>query len=208
ILEQRNPWGGVPGCIYYGRPQRKMLFVTDRHETNRQACVAMRPAGANEKNVEGAKAPPESLDVILADLDNIRLPWRDLYRAYTEKPAAGSGPIRTASADVKRVAAPHGPNRLTRAKHEVDAGFNIPLTIDPEAQRVVQETSNCYTGDWAGCERAGIAGDKKFNEFTWMMYERAAVRMAAVAVIDVPSGRIEALGSAHSDCYQQEYDGP
>src|SRR6185503_18379789 len=162
----------------------------------------------NEKNVEGAKAPPESLDVILADLDNIRLPWRDLYRAYTEKPAAGSGPIRTASADVKRVAASHGPNRLTRGKHEVDAGFNVHLTIDPEAQRIVQETSRCYAGDWASCERAGIAGDKKFNEFTGLMYERAAVRMAAVALIDVPSGRIEALGSAHSDCYQQEYDGP
>jgi hypothetical protein len=210
ILEQRNPWGGVPGCIYYGDLGRngKMLFVTDRHETNRQACVAMRPAGANEKNVEGAKTPPESLDVILADLDNIRLPWRDLYRAYTEKPAADSGPIRTASADVKRVAVSHGPNRLTRGKHEVDAGFNVHLTIDPQAQRIVEETSRCYAGDWASCERAGIAGDKKFNEFTGLMYERAAVRMAAVALIDVPSGRIEALGSAHSDCYHQEYDGP
>jgi hypothetical protein len=210
ILEQRNPWGGIPGCIYYGDAGRngKLVFVTDRHQTNRQACVAMRPSGASEKDVDGVQAPPESLDVILADLDNIRLPWRDLYRAYTERPAVERSPIRRASADTSRIAVSHGPNRLARAKHEVDAGFNIHLTIDPDAQRIVQETSNCYAGDWAGCERAGIAGDKKFNEFTWMMYERAAVRMAAVALIDVPSGRIEALGSAHSDCYHQEYDGP
>ena len=210
ILEQRNPWGGVPGCIYYGDPARngKLLFVTDRNQTNRQACLAMRPSGVSEKQVEGVRTPPESLDVILADLDNIRLPWRDLYRAYTEKPPAGNGPIGTVNAETKRVAAAHGPNRLVRSKHEVDAGFNIHLTIDPDAQRIVQEASNCYSGDWASCERAGIAGDKKFNDFTGLMYERAAVRMAAVAVIDVATGRIEALGSAHSDCYQQEYDGP
>jgi hypothetical protein len=40
------------------------------------------------------------------------------------------------------------------------------------------------------------------------MYEKAAVRMAAVALIDIPTGKIEALGSAHSDCYRQEFDGP
>jgi hypothetical protein len=208
ILEQRNPWGGVPGCIYYGGRGGKLLFVTDRNQTNRQACLAMRPAGTNEKDLEGVRTPPESLDVILSDLDNIRLPWRDLFRAYTEKPAPGNGPIGAVNADTKRIAVAHGPNRLVRAKHDVDVGFNIHLTIAPDAQRIVQETSNCYSGDWASCERAGIAGDKKFNDFTGMMYERAAVRMAAVALIDVPSGRIEALGSAHTDCYQQEYDGP
>jgi hypothetical protein len=40
------------------------------------------------------------------------------------------------------------------------------------------------------------------------MYERAGVRMAGIAIIDIPSGTIQALGSAHSNCYGQEYDGP
>ncbi|MGH8672772.1 MAG: hypothetical protein ACREVG_00505, partial [Burkholderiales bacterium] len=210
ILEQRNPWGGVPGCIYYGHLGRngKVMFVTDKHQSNRRACIAMRPRGTNEKDLEGARTPPESLDVILADLDNIRLPWRDLFRAYTEKPARGTGPIRPASAGAAPVAASHGPNRLERMKHEVDAGFNVHLTIDPDAQHAVQQASACYSGDAASCERIGLANDKKFNDFIRQMYENAAVRMAAVALIDVPTGRIEALGSAHSDCYRQEFDGP
>jgi hypothetical protein len=99
----------------------------------------MRPPGTNEKDLEGARTPPESLDVILADLDNIRLPWRDLYRAYTEKPAAATTVIRRVNAEPAPVAVAHGPNRLERAKHEVDAGFNIHLTIDPDAQRIVQQ---------------------------------------------------------------------
>jgi hypothetical protein len=90
----------------------------------------------------------------------------------------------------------------------VDAGFSLQLTIDPDSQRTVQETSLCYAGDAAACERVGLATDRKFQDFSGGMYEKAAVRMAAVALIDIASGRVEALGSAHTDCYRQEYDGP
>jgi len=233
ILEQRNPWGGVPGCIYYGDASQhgKLMFVTDKRQSNRQSCIAMRPKGIDEKSMTGvflrtagdrpegsaaAPEPPESLDVILADLDHIRLPWKDLFRAYTEKPAekpaeksAGeTASMRRVSDESNPVAVPHGPNQLDRLKHKVDAGFNVHLTIDPDAQRIVQQISKCYAGDLNSCQRVGITNDKKFSDFVKHMYEKAAVRMAAVALIDIPTGRIEALGSAHTDCYRQEFDGP
>jgi hypothetical protein len=140
IFEQRNPWGGVPGCIYYGDASTaggKILFVTDRRQSNRQACFAMRPRDVDEKAMLGvvpqlateqrdrkslAAEPPESLEVILADLDNVRLPWRDLYRAYTEKPSEPAGEARAdAASDAHPVAQAHGPNQLDRQKHKVDA---------------------------------------------------------------------------------------
>ncbi len=227
ILEQRNPWGGVPGCVYYGDASRhgKIMFVTDKRQRNRQSCMAMRPRGTDEKDMaaafqgttggprsDAAPAPPESLDVILADLDNIRLPWKDLFRAYTEKSAEQSAgvteSIRRAGDEANPVAVSHGPNQLERGKHKVDAGFNVHLTIDPDAQRIVQQMSQCYAGDALSCRRIGLNGDTKFTDFIKPMYEKAAVRMAAVALIDIPTGRIEALGSAHTDCYRQEFDGP
>jgi hypothetical protein len=227
ILEQRNPWAGVPGCIYYGDASQpgKLVFVTDRRQSNRQACVAMRPSGTDEKDMTGifrrtaggedraaAPEPPESLEVILADLDNIRLPWKDLFRAYTEwpaeEPAGGMESSRHASDSGNPVAVSHGPNQLDRLKHKVDAGFNVHLTIDPDAQDIVQQMSQCYAGDARSCRRLGLARDQKFGDFIKPMYEKAAVRMAAVALIDVPTGRIEALGSAHTDCYRQEFGGP
>jgi hypothetical protein len=231
-LEQRNPWGGVPGCIYYGDADRqgKVMFVTDRRQSNRQACMAMRPKGTDEKDMTGvfqrtggdkpegggaAPEPPESLEVILADLDNIRLPWKALFRAYTEKSAelppaqsGGTDPTRRVSDEGNPVAVSHGPNQLDRLKYKVDAGFNVHLTIDPDAQRIVEQTSRCYAGDPASCKQLGLTGDEKFSGFIAQMYEKAAVRMAAVALIDIATGRIEALGSAHSDCYRQEFDGP
>ena len=230
ILEQRNPWGGVPGCIYYGDASQhgKLMFVTDQHQTNRQSCIAMRPRGTDEKDMTGvfqrttgdpggnlAPAPPESLDVILADLDNIRLPWKDLFRAYTEtsaetpaeKSTGETVALRRVSDEGNPVAVSHGPNQLDRLKHKVDAGFNVHLTIDPDSQRIVQQTSKCYAGDPNSCREIGLTKDNKFSDFSSQMYEKAAVRMAAVALIDIPTGRIEALGSAHTDCYRREFDG-
>jgi hypothetical protein len=230
IFEERNPWGGVPGCIYYGdaREHGKLMFVTDKRQSNRQSCIAMRPRGTDEKDMTGvfqrttsdpgndaAPAPPESLDVILADLDNIRLPWKDLFRAYTEtsaeKSAGETESVRRQSDqgdEGNPVAVSHGPNQLDRLKHKVDAGFNVHLTIDPDSQRIVQQMSKCYAGDSLSCQRIGLTNDNKFSDFVKQMYEKAAVRMAAVALIDIPTGRIEALGSAHTDCYAQEFDGP
>jgi hypothetical protein len=40
------------------------------------------------------------------------------------------------------------------------------------------------------------------------LLEHAMVHMAAVAIIDVESGRIEALAGALSPCTREEYDGP
>ncbi len=227
ILEQRNPWGGVPGCIYYGNANQhgKLMFVTDKRQSNRPSCIAMRPKGTDVKDMTGVfrrttgdpggdatPAPPASLDVILADLDNIRLPWRDLFRAYTEKSTEESaGEMETlhrVSDEGNPVAVSHGPNKLDRLKHKVDAGFNVHLTIDPDSQRIVQQMSECYAGDLISCQRIGLTNDKKFSDFVKQMYEKAAVRMAGVALIDIPTGRIEALGSAHTDCYRQEFDGP
>jgi hypothetical protein len=224
VLEQRNPWGGIPGCIFYGGADAgKLMFVSDKRQGNRLPCLAMRPEETGEKDLvaairkstgsdleagDPAWTEPESLDVILADLDNIRLPWKDLYHAYTEEPRTPDEPKRAPGDDGIVLARPHGPNELELTKHKVDAGFNVHLTIQPDTQRIVQQVSQCYAGDANACRIIGVSDDKKFKEYTGQMYERAAVRMAAVAVIDVATGKIEALGSAHTDCYRQEYDGP
>jgi hypothetical protein len=191
------------------------MFVTDK----RQAIVspALRCAqrgptkgrrGFREAPRKGGSklAPPESLDVILAD--RITSACHGRCFAHIRKSHQPGG-IDTSRGDQDNpIAVSHGSNQLDRLKHKVDAGFNVHLTIDPDSQRIVQQMSKCYAGDSLSCQRFGLASDKQFSDFTKQMYEKAAVRMAAVALIDIPSGKIEALGSAHTDCYRQEFDGP
>ncbi len=91
----------------------------------------------------------------------------------------------------------------------VDVGFSIDLTIDPALQALAQKTAACYTGRQAACRALGLhrQADKE-QPLGEPLLEGAMVRMAAVAVIDVASGRIEALAGALSPCARQEVDGP
>ncbi|HLL17748.1 MAG TPA: hypothetical protein VK439_03105, partial [Rubrivivax sp.] len=136
---------------------------------------------------------PHDVDRLVAELDALRLPQGRLYQNYVDRLPAQA-------------------NRRTVGRNEVDVGFNVQLTIDPRTQAIAQRVAACYTGQGAACDQAGINFDRvgaaQGGRGAAAMWERAAARVAAVAVIDVASGRIEALASAHTPCYAQENDGP
>src|SRR5439155_17433773 len=72
-----------------------------------------------------------------------------------------------------------------------------------------QQTAACYTGRDDICRKLDIRRKEDGSQAVGHgLLEHAMVRMAAVAIIDVESGRIEALAGALSPCTRQEYDGP
>ena len=101
------------------------------------------------------------------------------------------------------------PNRITLDGAQVDVGFSVDLTIDPTLQALAQKTAACYTGRQDVCRSLGVhRGEDGDDAIGHHLLEHAVVRMAAIAIIDVASGRIEALAGALSPCTRQEYDGP
>ena len=143
------------------------------------------------------KLPP-SLAVMLQPLETLHRPAGALYRAYTE-PATDATSGRYT----------YGPNRIAIGGSAVDVGFSIDLTIDPEVQALAQQTTACYTGRAEICRALGMQRKEDGSGAVGRsMLEHAMVRMAAVAVIDVASGRIEALAGSLSPCTREEYDGP
>ena len=210
-LAQADPWRGWPGCIWLGGLQPGStayhLAPTGRANWSRELCeqpglrpanaksvVAARPAAGDSTPAAGDPAwvIPNDLGVLISELDALRLPQGQLYRDYTDALTTHA-------------------NRRVVGRNEVDVGFNLQLTIAPRTQAVAQRIAACYTGQVAACEQAGIAFEQvgaAQGAGAASMWERAATRMTAVAVIDVASGRIEALASAHTPCYAQEHDGP
>jgi len=123
-----------------------------------------------------------------------------MYAAQTAGPAQAPG----AQASQGR-----GPNRIDVGGAPVDVGFSIDLTIDPSLQALAQQTAACYTGRDDVCR--ALAMQRKEDGVQAVghaLLEHAMVRMAAVAIIDVESGRIETLAGALSPCTREEYDGP
>jgi hypothetical protein len=219
-----NPWGGLPGCIYMGNAAPDAAaavpayFVTGTRSGDARLCnhaemvgfTAQREA-ASPIGIAGeatADIPvdderwnvPPSLGVMLRPLATLQRPTGSLYRLYTD---GQPGPRATPTTYR------YGPNRIDIGGTPVDVGFSIDLTIEPAVQALAQRTAACYTGRQDVCRALGLQrSEDTAHAIGHRMLERAVVRMAAIAVIDIASGRIEALAGALSPCTRQEYDGP
>ena len=224
-VTRRNPWGGVAGCIYLGAggDEAPSTVVAAARSAQRRVCSMASVRGvAGAASGAGGSAPalvavagepgpadaiddprwsvPPSLFALLQPLEPLRQPAGALYRAYAgdddAAPRVRAGRIGSR-------------NHVDLDGAPVDVGYSIDLTIDPALQALAQKTAACYTGRHDVCRalamRRAEDGERPLGD---ALLEGAMVRMAAVAVIDVASGRIEALAGALSPCARQEVDGP
>ncbi len=223
-IARANPWSGLPGCVYIGNAVRRIdgaptYFVTSSRRADADLCGTPSLAGFVADDHD-AKPPrpivgeahdaiaiddarwsvPPSLGAMLQPLATLMRPTGSLYRLYTEAQSerASAGPDYRA-----------GPNRVDVRGAPVDVGFSVDVTIDPTAQALAQRIAACYTGRQDVCRSLHLQRKEDTGQaIGHRMLEQAVVRMAAVAIIDVESGRIEALAGALSPCTRQEYDGP
>ena len=219
-----NPWAGLPGCIYMGNAPAgadvvvPAYFVTGARSAEARLCNESAMLGAAADRVvtqpvaiageATADVPadddrwnvPPSLAVMLQPLSTLQRPTGSLYRLYTDgAPSTGATPASYR----------FGPNRIAIGGTPIDIGFSVDLTIEPAVQALAQKTAACYTGRQDVCRMLGLQrSEDTAHAIGHRMLEHAVVRMAAVAIIDIESGRIEALAGALSPCTRQEYDGP
>jgi hypothetical protein len=224
-VARANPWSGLPGCVYMGFPAPDVdaampeFFVSGSRGVATRLCnqpamlgvaVTDRPAARAVGSSDDATAEmradderwsvPPSLAVMLQPLSTLQRPTGSLYRLYTE-----AAPTTGLTATDYR----YGPNRIDFGGTPIDVGFSVDITIDPAVQALAQKTAACYTGRQDVCRALGIVRSEDAGQpIGHRMLERAVVRMAAIAVIDIASGRIEALAGALSPCTREEYDGP
>ena len=218
-VTRRNPWSGLGGCIYFGERgtgEAAAPFLAAARSVQRRVCAlpqlagggAAMPAKGEPRVLAGEPGladpvddsrwqVPPSLQAMLQPLESLRQPTGALYRLQNDASPVGGRMV------------PGRPNRIVLDGSGVDVGFSIDLTIDPGLQALAQQTAACYTGRHDVCRALGMRRhDDKERELGDALLEGAMVRMAAVAVIDVASGRIEALAGALSPCARQEVDGP
>jgi len=227
-VTRKNPWGGIAGCIYLGRADGSDspgYFVAGARSAQQRVCatpevvrVATAASGtaplprAAPTALRGEPGPadavddprwmvPPSLFTLLQPLESLRQTSGALYRVYAE---GDSDPLARAAG-----AAPASRNRVVLDGAPVDVGYSIDITIDPALQALAQKTAACYTGRHDVCRALAMRrAEDRDQQLGAQLLEGAMVRMAAVAVIDIASGRIEALAGALSPCARQEVDGP
>ncbi|MFL6665304.1 MAG: hypothetical protein ACJ8G7_24305, partial [Rhizobacter sp.] len=225
---RRNPWSGIAGCVYlrsavHGADAAPALAFVSTRSAQTRLCARpeLAGAGADGKSAEPrragaavralpgepgpATAPddprwsvPPSLVTLLQPLEPLRQPSSSLYHALAD----ADGPRAGARAE------PRGLNRIVVDGAPADLGFSIDLTIDPDAQALAQKTAACYTGRHELCGALGLRHrDEPERPLGDALLEGAMVRMAAVAIVDIASGRIDALAGALSRCARLDAEG-
>ena len=209
LIARVNPWAGVPGCVYVGVGASEVpaayvasvraasdrvcsqpaVYATavDETMTERPVRIAGEPRADDPPSDARWQVPP-GLFALLQPLEPLLRPSGLLHRHYAQGRNA---------------------NRVALHGVEVDVGFSVDLTIDPSLQALAQRMAACYTGRQDVCAALGVhRAEDRDGVVGHRLLERAAVRMAAIAIVDVPTGRIDALAGAMSACTRQEYDGP
>jgi len=220
LIYQYNPWGGQPGCIYWNDAAQgqRIHYLSNQRNSNRTVCEHPKILG---REVSKDKAPepipasgsplsealndpawaiPPSLPLMLRKLERLRQPASDHYQRLTSR--------EDRSAKTPELYGT-GPNKLSIGGTSVDVGFSVDLTIDAKSQAIAQQVAACYTGDQKVCRALNIQRvEDKDGNIGHALLENAVVRVAGIAIIDIPTGRIEALAGSLSPCTREDYDGP
>ncbi len=222
---RRNPWGGIAGCIYLGHAEAAMRTAVPSPLRRRGAqrgaascarcrrCSARRSRATRRTRWTASRGPPTR--------STTRAGWcrRRSARCCSRSRGCASRRVRSTSAMPPHPTLDEAPhlmpaverraNRVVVDGAAVEIGLSVELTIDPALQALAQKTAACYTGRHDVCRALGMRRQEDQDApLGHRLLEGAMVRMAAVAVIDVASGRIEALAGALSPCARQEVDGP
>lgn len=89
--------------------------------------------------------------------------------------------------------------------HDVPVGFNAQLTINPNMQIATTQIAQCFTGkleaDNPTCQKLNTALQGRIPS----MEANALARQVGIAIIDVPSGRVEVATGSTNSCFDKNY---
>lgn len=214
-LSRQNPWIGLPGCVYLaGEAEvdgKTPLYYRAQSgkdsETQKELCTMeeMLPKWGRNSSVsvqstnEGNLLMPPNIKEIYSDMGGI-LTMRpksspvDLIKDYFNFQQENGTLIKKFQDQNINF---HGAN--------VKVAFSSALTLDPDIQTLSQKMALCATGTVKDPSECTEMFSDTIHQRIDALAEKAFVRMVGVAVIDVPTQRIEALASAHTPCYAADY---
>lgn len=202
ILAVTNPWSGLKGCLLLGNPQGDYYYLSGR-KGNSQINDNINKICSTITNTNSAKPIIEqNLQTVAIDDLAWALPpsYADIIQPMQALRQPQSLYVPTEKGDFEDVMEK---NTITLNDKKQAIGLHTELTIVPNTQKTLQQIAMCYTGNQKICDALGLGGAVKNQDF----YENAVVRKVGMVVLDIKTGEIDALASAHSACFEQNSQG-
>jgi hypothetical protein len=169
---KRSPWNGLKGCVFWTDA------ITGKPLQGRGASKASQAFCEGQfqlitQNASSLVVAPlvPGLPQVLEPLDSWRMPQSEIYQRLVGER-----------------------NQLSIKGKLQPVGLHPQLGIDPRWQNSLQAIAQCFSGeDSPLCKGLATGGSDR--------YEGARVRMAGLAIVDVPTGRLVVAASASSPCF-------
>ena len=174
-LSTRSPWFGIPGCIFWTDAATGALIHAGKKVNASNAfCESQVRMVAKDARADADAPQLPGLPFFLEQLSSWRMPQSYLYQRLI------------------------GDRNQSPVKGQLQpVGLHAQLGIDPHWQNRMQMIAQCFAGvDTPICKSIMPGGAER--------YEGARVRMAGIAVVDVPSGRLVVAASASSPCFEHD----
>lgn len=189
-----NPWMGFDGCIYMENTK-----INDVEKTKKPDLVVVE---ANNYKRDGLCSKPQ-----IYTKNNTSTQIKEVVSIGEYVPPKmdkqfiklGSMIGNITSVNQKSLSISHNGN-------DVPMGHSVKITINPDIQIISQQLADCLTAhdkDSEVCKN--ILKSTKLSQTINNQPEEALVRKVAIAVVDVPTGKIDALASSMSPCMASDY---
>ena len=189
--ERANPWRGLPGCIALQDREEGDLVYWPLTKASSTACQDHETLPANQHVMS------QSATLLTA------------LRQHTQEPASALSHGKDGT---------RAPNVQYFDGQAIAQGQHVTLTLDAFNQPLAQQLVNCMTANTnadpanpanpaqSNCENFKRPGQIPNSALLWPQHhEGAGARMLALVDMDIASGEVRALASAHSPCYAQHW---
>ncbi len=191
------------GLLAYGIHAQSALEIESRHDGGRRnpwrglpGCILMPETASRESHFweTGIASATACGAADWSFTEEFSIQASDLLNALKPLIAEPASWMPVDNAGVR------APDNVKINGRYIAKGRDIAVTIDADRQTTAQALAACMTGDGEACEAAELSPEKWADR-----YEGAAARMLALVDIDIATGGIRAMASAHSRCYQAHW---
>lgn len=202
----KNPWRGLDGCIY-------MANTEQTQQDNKEApvsLISLNPSTSDQNQTKMCQLPAmygqahvvHKIEKKTAQQQVV--PIKD-YQPNMEKHFFNLAYLLESLNSVDRDSAPVS---VELNGIDIPVGWNAQLTVNPKTQTLAQEIASCVTGQFSGKEQDQVCGkymSKQMKEQMPIMEAGALARQVGISIIDVPTGKIEAVAGDTSKCFRENY---
>lgn len=202
---KKNPWRGLDGCIYLANTKSKA-------QKEKQIELSLFSIGySNPLHQQLCQTPDmykQAKVVFDVDKENIKQSIMSIHEYKPEMMGNFTGFIPLLDSVTAVEVAITGKNSKYFVEingHDVPVGFNAQLTINPDMQHFATGIAQCFTGKLKLadplCNRLSAKTKGKFNN----MESQSLVRQVGIAIIDVPSGRVDVATGSTNSCFDDNF---